>query len=175
MVNMFSAGNLDIEEIYAHYVDIIKSLDVYFSEDQREYEVRFFGYARKEVAQELAERKNEASLVYSLSILAALEAAFRIDFQKRCKRRGRDTISRKFREINKINKNHISLDEDILEAWRSGNSIQRKIVGDIRAVLKLRHWLAHGRYWVPKLGANFSIIEVFILSQTVMKSFPFER
>jgi len=36
----------------------------------------------------------------------------------------------------------------------------KQIISEYISVLNYRHWLAHGRYWVPKLGRNFDLMTV---------------
>jgi hypothetical protein len=45
-------------------------------------------------------------------------------------------------------------------------------VGDFRGALKLRHWLAHGRWWQPKLGRNYTPQIVFDVSRVLIESIP---
>lgn len=53
-------------------------------------------------------------------------------------------------------------------------SSSNPIVSDLKDAFKYRHWLAHGRYWEPKLGRKYDYFSVFTLAQTVFNSFPFE-
>ena len=70
--------------------------------------------------------------------------------------------------------NRASLEDEILEAWRDHADGARQVVSELRGAFKYRHWLAHGRYWVPKLGRKFDYHGIHLLAQTVFDSFPFE-
>jgi len=46
------------------------------------------------------------------------------------------------------------------------------VVSAFRGVLKLRHWLAHGRHWHPKLGRGYTPNDVFDISQALIYAVP---
>ena len=75
----FSGQHLGIENIASHVADVETALRRYFFE-VRSQSLTFIGYTREKLAMELEQRIEEEEKLASLSILAALEAAFRIDF-----------------------------------------------------------------------------------------------
>jgi len=87
-----------------------------------------------------------------LDLLSAAEAALRVDFWTRVHDKAKDDLSREFRKIAKRFEEKISLEEHILGPWSNDKPEIRGAVGDFRGALKLRNWLAHGRYWTPKLA-----------------------
>jgi uncharacterized protein YutE (UPF0331/DUF86 family) len=159
----FSNEHRGLPEIVDHHVDLDLSLRLYFSKISPTFDTRFLGYSTADVAKELAERINEIDLSSSLAVLASLEAVFRIDYLQRCYRRGRDTVSRIFREIYKEKESQARLDEDIFQTWADNSTVPRQMIGDLRGAFRFRHWLAHGRYWTPKLGRKYSFNDVFAL------------
>jgi hypothetical protein len=169
----FSGDHLGLTEIAAHHQDLESSLALYFSIASPNYTVRFVGYAAGEVTDELADRLDEAALTSSLTVLASLEAAFRIDYLQRCYRREKDPLSRAFRNVYKTKQQHASLEDEIFEVWADNSSGTRSIIGDLRAVFKFRHWLAHGRYWMPKMGRRYDFNAIFALANLTLRSFPF--
>jgi hypothetical protein len=169
----FSGDHLGLLEIAAHHQDLESSLALYFSAASPSFLVRFAGYAATEVTDGLGERLDEADLTSSLTVLAAVEAAFRIDYLQRCYRRGRDPVSRAFRKIYRAKQQHASLEDEIFEAWIDNSYGARSIIGELRGAFKFRHWLAHGRYWTPKLGRRYGFNDVFALADLVLRSFPF--
>jgi hypothetical protein len=42
----------------------------------------------------------------------------------------------------------------------------------LKAAFLYRHWLAHGRYWKPKLGRVHDFDSLYLLAQTVMARLP---
>lgn len=169
----FSGDQLALLEIAAHHVDLESSLTLYFSVSSPTYFVRFVGYAANEVTEELGERRDEIDLTSSLAVLGSIEAAFRIDYLQRCYQREKDPLSRAFRGIYKTKEQQASLDEDIFEGWLANSSVPRSIIGELRGAFRFRHWLAHGRYWTPKLGRRYDFSDVFALADLTFHSFPF--
>lgn len=171
----FSGDHLRLPEIATYHHDLESSLRLYFSNSSPSYEVRFAGYLAGEVAGELRERVEEMDLTSSLTVLASVEAAFRIDYLKRCYRKEKDPVSRAFRHIYKQKRQYASLEDEIFEAWIANSSGSRPIIGELRGAFKFRHWLAHGRYWTPKLGRRYDFNDVFALADQTLRSFPLLR
>ena len=170
-----SGDHLGLTEIAAHHRDLESSLTLYFSTGSPNYLVRFATYAAREVTDELRKRLNEVDLTSSLTVLASVEAAFRIDYRQRCDRKGKDPVSRAFRDIYKAKKEHASLEDEIFKVWVDKSSVPRSIVGELRGAFRFRHWLAHGRYWKPRLGRPYDFSNVFALADLTLRSFPFHE
>ncbi len=68
----------------------------------------------------------------------------------------------------------MSLEDEILNSWKCCSSASDKLIGDLKGAFKFRHWLAHGRYWEPKLGQKYDYESVYVLAVTVFSSFPLE-
>lgn len=77
-------------------------------------------------------------------------------------------MSRRFREDHKQRGKKIRLDEDILGALKEAGVT----IGPFRGTLKLRDWLAHGRYWHPKLGRRYSPDNVLGIARELIDSIP---
>jgi hypothetical protein len=169
----FSGQHLGLSGIAAHHQDLESSLTLYFSADSPNYTVRFDKYAAAKVTDELRERLREADLTSSLTVLASVEAAFRIDYLQRCYRRGKDPVSRAFRDIYKVKQWYVSLENEIFEAWTNNSSGVRPIIRELRGAFRFRHWLAHGRYLTPKWGRRYDFEDVFALADLTLRSFPF--
>jgi hypothetical protein len=161
-----------ITEIAEYHNDVVSSLRLYFSDLSPSFSKRFFGRRSDEIAAQLIARLEETDLRSALSILASLEGSFRVDYECRCQKRMKDDLSRAFRAIHKSRKRNISLDEDIFEAWRQNSSESRQLIGELRSAFKFRHWLAHGRYWEPKLGRKYDFSFVYLLAENVLNAFP---
>ena len=142
----FSDRQQDIVEIALHHQDLEAAIRMYFNPRSASFEDRFFGKLASEIEAKLKELIDEIELSSSFWLLAAIEAAFRIDFLQRCYDRKRDKLSKTFRQIYKERRDRVSLDDDILAAWRQYHPDLGVLLGELRGALKLRHWLAHGRY-----------------------------
>jgi hypothetical protein len=119
-------------------------------------------------------RLAEIDINSSLSLLSAVEAAFRFDYLQRCYMKKKDPLSRTFRGIHKHKGSRALLEDDILNGWKQCAIGLKDILGHLKGVLKYRHWIAHGRYWEPKLGrTKYDYQSVYQLVDTVFSSFPF--
>lgn len=170
----FSGQHLPLTRIAGHHTDVENALRYYFNPASSQYAIRFAGYLSTEVQTELTDRLSESERSTILTILSSLEAAFRIDYLQRCYLRKKDQLSRAFREIHKRYTSRASLEDEILTAWSDHTSVSSSLIGDIRGAFKYRHWLAHGRYWVPRLGRKFDYDSVYLLADKVHNEFPFE-
>jgi hypothetical protein len=168
-----SAANLTIDEIVAFDEDIENALRLYFSESSPQFTQRFFGHTRAEIEELLARRIQESKLRSSLMVLTSLEATFRIDFSQRCARRLKDELSRYFRSMERAHRERIRLDEHILEGWKLHTEGAQQPISELRGHLKFRHWVAHGRYWTPKLAGKNDLESVLILAKAIRDNFPF--
>jgi len=107
-----------------------------------------------------------------MSLLAAVEAAFRIDYLQRCYQKKKDDVSRQFWDIYKEKDTRASLEDDIFEVWKNATSGSSKLIAELRGAFKFRHWLAHGRYWTPKLGQRYDYLSVYPLVLQALSSLP---
>jgi hypothetical protein len=161
-----------IVEIAEYHDDVLSSLKLFFSEKLRVLTADFRN--RDAIANLLTLRPQETDQRSAFFILASLEAAFRIDYERRCQKRMKDDVSRAFRAIYNSRKSRVSLDDDIFEAWRKNSTGSGPLIGELRAAFKFRHWLAHGRYWEPKLGRKYDFNSVYSLADAVLNAFPFQ-
>src|ERR1035437_2729845 len=81
----------------------------------------------------------EAGYSSMLAMLSSVEAFIRVDFKEKRRRVGR------FRALYSEHGVKTALDE-ILDAWSNLGVSNNRWVSKYRDLLRLRHWLAHGRY-----------------------------
>jgi hypothetical protein len=105
----------------------------------------------------------EADRDCCLTLLAAIEAAFRLDYALRCERKDKQPISLSFRNLFRSYEYKLTFENQLLEQWKQHHPSIRQTIADLRAAFKYRHWLAHGRYWVPKFGLNVDIRQFYDL------------
>jgi hypothetical protein len=164
---------LKLEELAAYHEDIVASLRLYFSPSAPTFAARFVGRKPEEVNREVALRLDESDVRSTFFVLTSLEASFRVDFDLRCRKRLKDDLSVYFREIEKTRTDAVRLDEDILEGWKRHTSAPAGLIGDLRGAFRFRHWLAHGRYWIPKLGCKYDFAYVHLIATSIISKFPF--
>jgi hypothetical protein len=112
---------------------------------------------------------NERSAFF---VLARLEAAFRIDYEARCRMKMKDNLSRAFRKIWKSQELRVRLDEDLFELWRAHIPTSSPLIPELRSAFRFRNWLAHGRSGKPKLGRKYDFNYTFDLAEAVFSSLP---
>ncbi len=137
----------------------------------RSNESRFIGSTREEVERFFDAQRGELELVTMFEILATTEGSLRVEFDARVAARKKDGLLRRFRELHKTKGAKIRLDNDILGAMRE-EGIPANVVAAFRGALRLRHWLAHGRHWHPKLGRGYEPGDVFDISRALIDSIP---
>lgn len=169
----FSKRNVDISHFALHHSDMEEALRLYFSPAASTFSTRFFGNSTAEVAATLEERLAEIDMASALTILSALEAAFRIDYLQRCYLRQKDPLSRAFRDLHRRRQTRVRLETEIFDIWKEYTDVEAKLISDLRGAFNFRHWLAHGRYWEPKLGRKYDFVTVYALAAIVLSSFPF--
>jgi hypothetical protein len=88
---------------------------------------------------------DEAGFSSMLVMIASIEAFIRTDYNDKRRKSGR------FRTLYSQHRVKARLD-DILDCWSQFESIHSQWVSKFRDLLRLRHWLAHGRYWNQNVG-----------------------
>jgi hypothetical protein len=110
--------------------------------------------------------QDEADQQAAMFLIASAEAEMRINFWEKV-RKGKGNISKKFRNIakekHKQKSRNIRLDDEILDVWTDNSPSAKKSVGDFKGALRFRHWLAHGRWWQPKLGQKYDPAGIYAL------------
>jgi hypothetical protein len=107
----------------------------------------FEGMTAAEVYELFEFYNKEAEYSSMLALIASIEAYIRVDFVERRRRTGGfRTLYSQF--------GIRALFDDILDAWSYLDSIHSRWVSKFRDLLRLRHWLAHGRYWNQNVGRN---------------------
>src|SRR5208283_504455 len=114
----FSQRHPDIQQLARYYDDVATSLRLYFSPAAPLFSVRFETYKPDQINNEMNERLAELEMATALSIFAAVEAAFRIDYLQRCYRKEKDPMSKAFRHLHKKKGIRVSLEDEILEIWK---------------------------------------------------------
>jgi hypothetical protein len=130
------------------------------------------GMTPKEVTVYFEGMRRELDSVTSLLALAEAEAVLRVDYLTRVQRREKDAVSRIYRELYKEKGASVRLDEDILATWVTQHGECKSVVSEFRAILNLRNWLAHGRYWPPKLGQAYAPQDAFDIADRLFAKLP---
>lgn len=169
MAKRLSRSNkqLALEELYFYKIDAEQGLKKLFAEPQSKESLLFL--TPTEIKELLAQRIKELELQASLTLFTSLEAMFQIDFHDRIEKRAKDELSQIFKERNHQGSARISFEGDILNMWEDVYPQTRKYFQPIKAALKYRHWLAHGRYWLLKSPA-MDFEELYGLAETLQNT-----
>lgn len=110
--------------------------------------------------------EDEIEHLVCLDLVSATEAFLRVDFYTKINQKNKSEIGRIFREVHKKKGVKISLEADIIDAWKktTGN----RLFSEFSGLLKYRHWLAHGRYWTPKLARIYSFDITYAISENII-------
>ena len=174
---MFSDQHQDLDEIFLYYHTTSKSLNYYRESIARSKVINqhYIGLTNNELIEYFEQHLEELEKNISFNILSTIEASFRIDYKIRTRKKHKDDLSRKFRELHKTKGDNISLEKDILELWKGEYPKFKSIISDFIGALKYRHWLAHGRYWVPKLGRNYDVPTISTISDRIYVNLPLHQ
>jgi hypothetical protein len=130
------------------------------------------GMTPDEVVRYFEDARGELEVATSLMVLAEAEAVLRVDYLSRVRRKGKDPLSRAFRELHKQKERRVALEQDLLDTWVAHHNDCKSVVSDFRGALSFRHWLAHGRYWTPKLGRRYAVRDVFEIAERLFAKLP---
>lgn len=155
-----------------YHNDVIESLRHCFTSEEPFLLTRLGAFSESEKAVLLSEHHEETDLRSSLAILTLMEAAFRVDYRYRCENRLKDPLSRAFRDKYKRKREKVSLEEELFDAWSKHESGARVFISELRGAFRFRHWLAHGRYWIPKLGRKYDFNSLYGLADAVLCGLP---
>jgi hypothetical protein len=132
---------------------------------------RYFGRTREELLAFFDDQRKELKFSAMLSLLAATEAALRVDYIARVMNKKKDAVSQTFSELYREQRLKVSLEDQILDVWKQHSPRGTKdAVSRFKGVLILRHWIAHGRYWKPKLGQDYTPVDVFEVCDSLLRT-----
>ncbi len=174
---MLSGENQDLNEIFLYYDTTSKSLNNYRESiiNNKIKDPNYVGLTKHELIEYFNIHLIELEKNVSFNILSNLEASFQIDYIIRTKKKYKDELSRKFRSLQKSKGDRVSLEQDILSIWKSEYPNFKAIVSDFVGSLKYRHWLAHGRYWKPKIGRKHDVPTIYTISNCIHTNLPLQK
>jgi hypothetical protein len=151
---VLSGQQQSFDDIARHRTLLHQSVRAWFRAGSAEFCQCFQGAREDEVAQTLAVTLREVDRSAILSLLAAMEAAFRVDYLERVYERRRDPFSRACRALYVRVGHRVSLEQELLKLWLTEGAAAPDFIRHLVGAFRLRHWLAHGRYWSPRRAAT---------------------
>ncbi len=131
-------------------------------------DTKFFGFTLQDIEDYFLESKKELEHLVCFDLISATESALRIDFYTKISDRKRLDITKDFKQIQREKEDRVSLEQDIIEKWKEHYPAEKKYFSALLGLLKYRHWLAHGRYWVPKLGHDYDVQETYDIVENII-------
>jgi hypothetical protein len=152
---------LTLDYIVEYKNDLEKAIKFYF----KHYE-KFPTLKIDEIEQKKKQGLKEIEINAIFMLLSSIEAWIRIDYEYRVRNKLKDNLSRELRKIDKsidkIYKIPIERLCDVYKEYTTGN-----LFSELKSVFKLRHWIAHGRYWKLKIGKKYDFDEVYQLANAI--------
>lgn len=164
---VLSGEHQSFDDIAEHRHLLEQATRDYFAHRSATFYARFATATTAEMAETLTRTLREIDRTSILSLLAAIEAAFRVDYFERVYRKRKDPISRACRVLHARKAQAVKLDEDLLTLWLHHGGAAPGFIADVRGALQVRHWLAHGRYWSPRFGKYDDFDTVYTLAVSV--------
>lgn len=161
----FSGEELTLDDIAFHHTNVESALLEFFSGHSKAFLSRFAQSTANEVRDALESSLAELDNTSSMSVMSAIEAALRVDYLSRAYDRRRDPLSRAMREVHRIKGGRASLEDDLIPQWREYSAVPRVLLSHTVSAFRFRHWIAHGRYWKPKLGAKYDYVTVYAIAE----------
>lgn len=122
-----------------------------------------------ELRKQFASARKHLQYAAMLHLLTTTEALLRLAFEDLSKRKIKPAISRRFRRIGRERGEKIRLEEDILNTWIEEYPETARSIREFKGVVPLRDWLAHGRYWNPKIGRpGYDVRDVFDIASEML-------
>jgi len=159
------AEEISIRQIVRYYESSEEAIRLFFQDTNP----LFANHTREELNIEYQLLIDELDKSTSLTILAAIEASFRLDYIERSKIKGRDTLTKSLKELYSDKKKKVSLPDEILRRWKK-ESTEKRFISDFISALNYRDWLAHGRYWTARVGRRYDFYEVYSLAVSLERS-----
>jgi len=158
----FSHRELSLNDIAIHHLNVEAALFEFFAGSSQALLQRYADTKRGD-----ARDRSLAELDFSssLSVLSSTEAAIRIDYLRRVYGRWRDPLSRAMKSLYREKEEKARLEGELLRLWGDHAAIPTGLVSAMSGAFKYRHWLAHGRYWMPKFGRQYDYHTVYGIAQ----------
>jgi len=136
----------------------------------------FVGLTPRELIEKL---ENELNLEVVLSMLATIEAIFRLELIYYVKIKPKEKITRQIRlefkqfiDGRNVQEDKIRL-EDILKVFREIHPEIAKALSKLKEYFQYRHWLAHGRYGKIQYWTIPDPVDIYMLFETISENICF--
>jgi hypothetical protein len=158
----FSYQELSLEAVAVYHADVQAGLFDFFAGKSKTLLDR---YADELIDDARGKAFAELDLSSSFSVLSSVEAAIRLDYLSRAYGRWRDPLSKAMKALHDEKENRASVTDHLISLWRDHTTVSRALLSEVIGAFNYRHWLAHGRYWTPKLGRRYDYETIYEIAQ----------
>lgn len=173
-----SGVHLSFDDVINQKDMVDKALIIMYSDNNVNFESLFVGKSRREVEIEKEKLMKESDKTHSLLLLTSVEAIIRLDAEERYRKRGKDALSKKIKEIYRARKN-IKLEDHLIAARIEVEPELKRFYDELKVAFKYRHWLAHGRYWesnIQQIKSNsFEFTNLRLIIYNVISNSDFKE
>ncbi len=164
-----------LDDILLYYNTVSRALIMYKKsiDSEEAYDPYYVNMTKMELTEAFRKHQNELEKSVALNILSSVEGSFKLDYIIRTKARRREVLSKEFRKLYKKKQLRASLEDDILKLWKQTYPQSKAIISNYIGALKYRHWLAHGRYFEPKLGQKYDFPTIVSIAEAIYHGLPF--
>lgn len=110
-----SEGYPKARELAANHAVVIDAIHLFHTESNPNFAIRFESWTKDEIRVEREERLREADAASAMMALASIEAAFRVEYLRRCFEKRKDSLSRELRDLYRDKGQSVSFSDDLLE------------------------------------------------------------
>ena len=161
-----------LTDIATHHATMKSSIYLYFPKANPRYGILFPFDTQNEITAKRDESLKEVGTASAFSVLAWIEARFRIDYLQRVRKRKKDDLSRACYDLYREREQQVSFSIDILDLWKANQHVPAHVIGEIRSAYNYRNWVAHGRYWQVELDRSYNFETALNLATTIETNFP---
>ncbi len=133
---------------------------------------QFIGMTLAEFDAELRAMRGELDQQVSMALLASCEALLRVDFADRVSRIKKEprSVRSKFKALSDEHRDRVGL-EDILDVWKNHVGRPDRFAA-FQEYLRVRNWLAHGRYWTLRTARKAEPQDVLHVIRELLSVLP---
>jgi hypothetical protein len=171
-----SGSEKSIEDIWNWYEDQKKALRDYeykirslVGNPQATIDDKFIGMTLGELTNYFAISFEELRHLVALDLITATEATLKTDYFTKVFNKDKTALGREFRAIYKVQQDKVKLEQDIIDNWKKYVPQCKSDFSSLVGLLKYRHWLAHGRFWLSKQGQFYSVYDVYDIAKSIFK------
>jgi hypothetical protein len=136
---------------------------------------RFFEMPETELEAYYDAHIQELDQLTILNLVACTEAAITVDYFKRVKQRGRDSLAVEYIAMHQSLTGARQLRPDfdsILERLKDAHVMDNHIVGRYKECRRARHWIGHGRFWSQPPEMKLDLDEVYLRADALLQALP---